>query len=128
MTVRRPNSKTPEIEYLPPDLAPLPYGASTDDEDAVRTALYLNYGNVGLAARQLGCLPGALARQIELVPSLKADRDAARRMIVDQSEAVIVEELLDDNCLGLIDDHTTSGVTISLERGEKLDLPGQRPR
>ena len=95
--MKRPNSRTagPEIEYLPPDLAPLPYGASTDDEDAVRTALYLNYGNVGLAARQLGCLPGALARQIELIPSLKADRDAARRMIVDQSEAVIVEELLD---------------------------------
>ena len=41
---------------------------------------------------------------------------------------VLIEELLDDNCLGLIDDHTTSGVTISLERGEKLDLPGQRPR
>jgi hypothetical protein len=30
-----------------------------------------------------------------MLPSLKADRDAARRMIVDQSEAVIVEELLD---------------------------------
>jgi len=57
--------------------------------------LYLNFGNVGLAARALGCLPGTLARRIELLPSLKADRDAARRMIVDQSEAVIVEELLD---------------------------------
>ena len=52
---------------------------------------------MGLAARALGCLPGTLARRIELLPSLKADRDAARRMIVDQSEAVIVEELLDDD-------------------------------
>jgi len=32
-----------------------------------------------------------------MLPSLKADRDAARRMIVDQSEAVIVEELLDQD-------------------------------
>ena len=81
---------------MPPDLAPLPYGATDEDEDAVRTALYLNYGNVGLAARSLGCLPGALARKIEMVPSLKADREAARRMIVDQSEAVVVTELLDE--------------------------------
>ena len=95
--VRRPNtSAEPDIEYLPPDLAPLPYGASDDDEDAIRTALYLNFGNVGLAARSLSCLPGQLARKIELVPSLKADRDAARRMIVDQAESVVVEQLLDD--------------------------------
>jgi hypothetical protein len=96
---RRPNTPTtpaePPVEYLPPDLAPLPYGASTDDEDAIRTALYLNFGNVGRAAGQLGVQPGALARRIELVPSLKADRDAARRMIVDQAEAVIVEQLED---------------------------------
>ena len=57
--------------------------------------MYLNYGNVGLTARQLGITPGALARRIELIPSLKADRDAARRMIVDQAEAVIVEQLTD---------------------------------
>ena len=95
--VRRPGTRTtePDIEYLPPDLAPLPYGANEEDEDAIRTALYLNFGNVGLAARALGCLPGALARKIELLPSLKADRDAARRMIVDQAEAVVVEQLLD---------------------------------
>lgn len=30
-----------------------------------------------------------------MLPSLKADRDAARRMIVDQAEAVVVEQLLD---------------------------------
>jgi len=94
--LKRPNTRPePDIEYLPPDLAPLPYGASDDDEEAVRTALYLNFGNVGLAARALGCAPGALARRVELVPSLKADRDAARRMIVDQAEAVVVEQLLD---------------------------------
>jgi hypothetical protein len=51
---------------------------------------------VGLAANALGCAPGALARRIELLPSLKADRDAARRMIVDQAEAIVVSELQDD--------------------------------
>jgi len=94
--MRRPGqSKELDIEYLPPDLAPIPYGAGADDDEAIRTSLYANFGNVGLAARQLGCLPGALARRIELLPSLKADRDAARRMIVDQAEAVIIEQLLD---------------------------------
>jgi hypothetical protein len=29
-----------------------------------------------------------------MLPSLKADRDAARRMLVDTAEAVIVEQLL----------------------------------
>lgn len=94
--MRRPGqAREPEIDYLPPDLAPLPYGAGAEDDEAIRASLYLNFGNVGLAARQLGCLPGQLARRIELLPSLKADRDAARRMIVDQAEAVVVEELLD---------------------------------
>ncbi len=102
--MRRPGQKEPNIEYLPPDLAPLPYGASDDDEEAIRTSLYLSFGNVGLAAQKLGCLPGALARKIELVPSLKADRDAARRMIVDQSEAVIIEQLLDTEEPGRRDD------------------------
>jgi hypothetical protein len=92
--MRRPNTKI-DLDYLPPDLAPIPYGAGVDDDEAIRTSLYANFGNVGLAARQLGCLPGQLARRIELLPSLKADRDAARRMIVDQAEAVIVEQLLD---------------------------------
>jgi hypothetical protein len=59
--------------------------------------LYLNHGNTQLAALQLGCHPGVLARKIEMVPSLKADRDAARRQIVDTAEMVIVEELQDTN-------------------------------
>ncbi len=92
--MRRPNT-TPSVEYLPPDLAPIPYGAGVEDDEAIRTALYAHFGNVGLAARALGTLPGTLARRIELLPSLKADRDAARRMIVDQAEAVVVEQLLD---------------------------------
>ena len=50
---------------------------------------------MGLAARSLGALPGALARVVEQSTALKADRDAARRMIVDQAEAVIVEQLTD---------------------------------
>jgi len=96
--VRRPNTRPGEqipIEYLPEDLAPIPYGADIDDEEAIRTALYLNFGNVGLAARSLGCLPGALARIVEASSALKSDRDAARRMIVDQAEQVIVEQLTD---------------------------------
>jgi hypothetical protein len=91
--MRRPN--TTDTDYLPPDLVPIPYGAGIEDDEAIRTALYAHFGNVGLAARALGTLPGALARRIELLPSLKADRDAARRMIVDQAEAVVVEQLLD---------------------------------
>jgi len=94
--MRRPHTKDPSIEYLPPDLAPIPYGAGAEDDEAIRTSLYANFGNVGLAAKQLRCLPGALARRIEMLPSLKADRDAARRMIVDQAEQVIVEQLQDE--------------------------------
>ena len=96
--MRRPNTRTPdlpEVEYLPPDLRPLPVAPDSDDDEAVRTALYLNFGNVGLAALALGRAPGELARHIELFPSLRADREAARRMIVDQAEAVIVDQLLD---------------------------------
>ena len=91
---RRPGAPVP-LEYLPEDLAPIPYGAGIEDTDAIRTALYLNYGNVGLAAKSLGCLPGALARIVEQSAGLKSDRDAARRMIVDQAEQVIVEQLTD---------------------------------
>jgi hypothetical protein len=93
-TVQPPGSPIP-LEYLPDDLAPIPYGADIEDTEAIRTALYLNYGNVGLAAQSLGCLPGALARIVEKSADLKSDRDAARRMIVDQAEAVVVEQLLD---------------------------------
>ena len=93
-TYRRPGAPIP-LEYLPEDLAPIPYGADIDDIEAIRTALYLNFGNVGLAARALGCLPGQLARKVELSSDLKSDRDAARRMIVDQAEAVVVEQLTD---------------------------------
>jgi len=94
--MRRRDTTSP-TDYLPTELAPLPYGAGADDDEAIRTSLYLNYGNVGLAARALGCLPGDLARRIEMLPSLKADREAARRMIVDQSEAVVIEQLLDED-------------------------------
>jgi hypothetical protein len=98
--VRRPNTQPAPgeaipLEYLPADLAPIPYGADIEDIEAIRTALYLNYGNVGLAARSLGALPGALARVVEQSAELRSDRDAARRMIVDQAEAVIVEQLTD---------------------------------
>lgn len=89
---------------MPPDVRPLPVNPDTDDDDAVRTALYLNFGNVGLAARALGRRPGELARHIELFPSLRADREAARRMIVDQAEAVVVEQLLDEESLSRRDD------------------------
>ena len=102
--MRRPGQKsdyTPgaelPIELLPPDLAPIPYGADGEDDEAVRTALWLNYGNIRLAARALGAAPGALARKVEQDPSLKTDRDAARRMIVDEAENVIVEQLTDVN-------------------------------
>jgi hypothetical protein len=94
VSYRRPGAPIP-LEYLPEDLAPIPYGADIEDEEAIRTALYLNFGNVGLAARSLGALPGALARIVEASTALKADRDAARRMIVDQAEQVIVEQLTD---------------------------------
>ena len=87
----------PSGEYLPPDLAPLPYGPEIEDEEAIRTSLYLNFGNTGLAAQALGTAPGLLARTIERSPSLKADRDAARRMIVDAAEAAIVDALTDDS-------------------------------
>lgn len=96
--MRRPHTKPGApipLEYLPNDLAPIPYGADIEDAEAIRTALYLNYGNVGLAARSLGALPGALARVVEQSAELRSDRDAARRMIVDQAEAVIVEQLTD---------------------------------
>jgi hypothetical protein len=97
--MRRPNSYKPgaelPIELLPPDLAPIPYGADGEDDEAVRTALWLNYGNLKLAAQALGASPGALARKVEATPSLKLDRDAARRMIVDEAENVIVEQLTD---------------------------------
>ena len=102
--MRRPNTTpTPgtqvPIEYLPPDLAPIPYGADIEDEEAIRTALYYNYGNVGLAAQSLSCAPGQLARVVEQSPALRADRDAARRMIVDQAERVIVEQLTDETSI-----------------------------
>ena len=93
-TTPAPGTQIP-MEYLPEDLEVIPYGADIEDEEAIRTALYLNYGNVGLAARSLGVLPGALARIIEQSTDLKADRDAARRMIVDAAEANIVEQLTD---------------------------------
>jgi hypothetical protein len=96
--VRRPHTKPGApipLEYLPADLAPIPYGADIDDTEAIRTALWVNFGNVGLAARALACTPGALARLVEQSAELKSDRDAARRMIVDQAEAVVVEQLLD---------------------------------
>jgi hypothetical protein len=92
--MRRPNQRVLDT-YLPPELAPIPYGAGIEDDEAIRTSLYANFGNVGLAASQLGATPGQLARRIEMLPSLKADRDAARRMIVDAAEAVIIEQLLD---------------------------------
>ena len=44
--MRRPNS-TPApgeaipLEYLPADLAPIPYGADIEDEEAIRTALWI---------------------------------------------------------------------------------------
>src|SRR5215213_5615437 len=100
---RRPGSPIP-LEYLPEDLAPIPFGADIEDTEAIRTALYLNYGNVGLAARSLGCLPGALARIVEKSADLKSDRDAARRMIVDQAEGVIVEQLTDASSIDRRDD------------------------
>jgi len=59
---------------------------------------------VGLAARSLGCLPGALARVVEKSIELKSDRDAARRMIVDQAEQVIVEQLTDAASIDRRDD------------------------
>jgi hypothetical protein len=93
--MRRPGSPIP-IEDLPADLAPIPYGADIEDAEAIRTALYLNYGNCKLAAQSLGCRAGALSRIVESSPELKAERDAARRMIVDQAEAVVVEQLTDD--------------------------------
>lgn len=106
--MRRPNTvqqpDLPEVDYLPPDLRPLPIAPDSDDDEAIRTALYLNFGNVGLAARALGRRPGELARQIELFPSLRADREAARRMIVDQSEQVVIEQLLDENDIERRDD------------------------
>jgi hypothetical protein len=73
--MRRPSSEvyapgeTIPIDYLPPDLAPLPYGADAEDVEAVRTALYLNYGNVGLAAKALHTPAGQLARLVERHPS-----------------------------------------------------------
>lgn len=91
----KPGTELP-VELLPPDLAPIPYGADGEDDEAVRTALWLNYGNLKLAAQALGASPGALARKVEQTPSLKTDRDAARRMIVDEAEHVVVEQLLDD--------------------------------
>jgi hypothetical protein len=100
--MRRPSSEvyapgeTIPIDYLPPDLAPLPYGADAEDVEAVRTALYLNYGNVGLAAKALHTPAGQLARLVEQSPELRTDRDAARRMIVDRAEAVVVEQLSDE--------------------------------
>jgi len=97
--MRRPGSYKPgdemQIEDLPPDLAPIPYGAGDEDIEAIRTCLYLNFGNVKLAARALGSTAGAIARKVEGDPSLRADRDAARRMIVDLAEANIVEQLSD---------------------------------
>jgi len=101
--MRRPGSYKPgtemQIEDLPPDLAPIPYGADDEDIEAIRTCLYLNFGNVKLAARALGSTTGALARKVEGDPSLRADRDAARRMIVDLAEANIVEQLSDEGSI-----------------------------
>lgn len=100
--MRRPSSEvyapgeTVPLDYLPPDLAPMPYGAGPDDLEAVRTALWLNFGNVGLAAKALSAPAGELARVVERSPELKSDRDAARRMLVDRAEAVVVEQLSDE--------------------------------
>lgn len=81
----------PAVEELPSDLVPLSEGDF--DDDAIRTALYLSWGNVSKAAQLLKMPAGMLARKVELSTSLKADRDAARRLIVDCAEAKIVERL-----------------------------------
>lgn len=39
-----------------------------------------------------------------------------------------VGELLDDDCLGLIDDHAPCGIAIRLQLGRFLDYPGQSAR
>jgi hypothetical protein len=39
-----------------------------------------------------------------------------------------VEELLDDDVLGLVDDHAPGGVAIGLEARGLLDFPSQRTR
>jgi hypothetical protein len=88
---KRAFAPPPAVEVLPPDLIPLSEGDF--DDDAVRTALYLSWGNVSKAARMLNMPAGMLARRVELSGSLKADRDAARRLIVDTAEAKIVERL-----------------------------------
>lgn len=96
--MKRPGVPAP-LEYFPPDLEPIPYGADDKDTEAIRTALYLNFGNCQLAARDLRTTPGALARKIEADATLRVDRDAARRMIVDQAEANLVEQLTDASSL-----------------------------
>ena len=75
-----------------------------------------SFGNTGRAAALLEVSPGQLARQIELSPTLKADRDVARRMIVDLAEERIVEALLDDTSTERRDE-TARFVLTSLGRG-----------
>jgi len=97
--MRRPGSPPPPVEYFPPDATPIPYGADEDDLNdlgVIRTALFANFGNIKLAATALGVAPGQLSRVVEASVDLKTDRDAARRMIVDQAEAIVVEQLTDE--------------------------------
>ena len=66
--VRRSRSNT-----CPPISRRSPMAPTSRTRKRSEHALYLNFGNVGLAARSLGCLPGALARVVEQSATLKAD-------------------------------------------------------
>jgi hypothetical protein len=90
---RRPFS--PPAHMLPPDLPVLTETPDLSDEDVLRTALYVSWGNVLKAAELLGLPAGVLARRIESSKSLKADRDAARRLIIDAAEGKIIDRLAD---------------------------------
>jgi hypothetical protein len=63
------------------------------DDEQIRTALFINYGNVTRTAEMLGLHAGVLARHVNRVSSLKTDQMAARQLIVDRAEEAILDRL-----------------------------------
>lgn len=92
---------------LPGDLQPIPtqpWDERPEDlplqEEEVRTALWLDRGNISLAAERLKIRTARLRNYVNNKPRLLAEQREAREQLVDRAEEVVAEALNDNTDAG----------------------------
>jgi hypothetical protein len=112
---------------LPPDLVAIPTQPWDErpaelplDAEEVRTALWLNKGNISLAANQLKVSSSRLRNFVHAKPRLLAEQREAREQLADRAEQIVDEALNDPADAGRRDGMAKFILNSEMARGRGL--------